>query len=133
MEPNRDTGPLNQGGPSDQASQRPDERDQGMLGSQQGRPQVQAERPERPGDNSADSRAGTTPNSPAGSNAKSPAGEHAPVRGDGEGMSDTERKAGTPDARATTDWRPGAGEPGVRHEPAVPGRPAGSRGESSRS
>ena len=92
MNPTRRTRPLNQGGPSDQASQRQDARDEGGLGSQQGRPQAQAERSD-----------------PAVGAAESPG--RTPAEDSAHGMSETERKAGTPDARATTDWRHGEGEP----------------------
>lgn len=99
-----DSGGLNQGGPSDQGSVRPDPRERGDAGSQQGRPQNQevhaAEReaqkqpPDRPVHDAA-----------ASSHASS--GEPPELRG----VSETERAAGTPDPRATTDWTHGEGEP----------------------
>jgi hypothetical protein len=103
MENDRRSEPLGQGGPSDQASQRRDPRDDGDQGAQSGRPQAQHSASEE-GESGA----------PAGGGAVS----RAPVRGDGEGMSDTERKAGTPDARATTDWRHGEGEPSTGRDDA---------------
>jgi hypothetical protein len=98
-----DSGGLNQGGPSDQAGPRPDSRECGGEGSQQGRPQNQAaqederEARKRPGRPAQE----TAADSPAASD------EPAELRG----VSDTERAAGTPDPRATTDWTHGEGEP----------------------
>jgi hypothetical protein len=87
-----DSGGLNQGGPSDQASAKPEAQDPGRQGSQSGRPQRQET--EAPGS------AATGP-------------RHPPVARPEEarGVSETEREAGTPDPRATTDWNHGEGEP----------------------
>lgn len=88
-----DSGGLNRGGPSDQASNRPDAQDEGQQGSQSGRPQRQeAEPPSRH-------------RPPGRANEETPASSDAPE--DLRGVSETEREAGTPDPRATTDWTQG--------------------------
>ena len=93
MNRSSDSGGLNQGGPSDQASNKPDAQDGGRQGSQRGRPQRQeAEQP------SGDRPSTHDPDTPA---ARSDAPE------DTRGVSETEREAGTPDPRATTDWTQG--------------------------
>lgn len=90
---NDDDDSLLQGGPGDQASAAADARQAGLAGSQQGRPQAQEH------EVVARERQARQP-APAASGA------------DGErGISATERQAGTPDERATTDWSHGEGEP----------------------
>src|SRR5688572_30721548 len=93
----KDTGRLNQGGPADQAGPQPldtGKQDMGQPGSQSGRPQAQdpLERPWRPGEYA-----------PGSSAAEPPKKER--------GISETERQAGTPDPRATTDGEHGENEP----------------------
>lgn len=89
----RDPGGLNQGGPGDQSSVRPTPQDDGGQGSQSGRPQAQEplEKPWRPGE-------------------QAPGAADDPPEKE-RGVSDTERRAGTPDPRATTDWEHGENEP----------------------
>ena len=86
-----DSGGLNQGGPSDQSSAKPDAQDRGRQGSQSGRPQ--RKEPEQPG------------------SAEEAPRQHEPRPEEVRGVSETEREAGTPDPRATTDWTHGEGEP----------------------
>jgi hypothetical protein len=91
----RDTGGLGLGGPSDQSAIRTTDQDDAEPGSQAGWPRKQ-----EPGataghpDAAAKTRRGDT-------TAESE-----------RGISETERRAGTPDPRATTDWSHGEGEPG---------------------
>jgi hypothetical protein len=88
----QDNGRLNQGGPGDQSGPRPSPQDGSQQGSQSGRPQSQEplERPWRPGE-------------PApGASADEPPEKE-------RGISDTERRGGTPDPRATTDGLQGEG------------------------
>lgn len=85
-------GGLNQGSPADQAGAQSKALDEGRQGSQSGGPQRQdAEQP---------------------ANAATDSPRHAPtVRPEeARGLSETEREAGTPDPRATTDWNHGEGE-----------------------
>jgi hypothetical protein len=93
MNRSSDSGGLNRGGPSDQASIRPDAQDEGRQGSQSGRPQRQAA--EQP----------TADEPSRGGRAQGVAASDAPE--DTRGVSETEREAGTPDPRATTDWTQG--------------------------
>ena|SRR5437868_1127313 len=86
-----DSGGLNQGGPSDQAAVKPDAQDGGRQGSQSGRPQRQETQ------------------QPCSAN-ESPR-QRKPRPEEARGVSETEREAGTPDPRATTDWAHGEGEP----------------------
>jgi len=91
MNRSSDSGGLNQGGPSDQASNKPDAQDSGRQGSQSGRPQRQeAEQPSRKQPLDRDKPAA-----------------HSDAPEDTRGVSETEREAGTPDPRATTDWTQG--------------------------
>jgi len=93
MNRSSDSGGLNQGGPSDQSSIKPDAQDAGRQGSQSGQPQRQEA--EQPGSMQ-----------PAGGRKDKPASSSdAPE--DTRGVSETEREAGTPDPRATTDWTQG--------------------------
>ena len=91
MKQSSDSGGLNQGGPSDQSSNKPDAQDAGRQGSQSGQPQRQeAEQP-----------VGKQPRD----DGKPAASSDAPE--DTRGLSETEREGGTPDPRATTDWTQG--------------------------
>ncbi|MBA3597358.1 MAG: hypothetical protein H0W40_08270 [Methylibium sp.] len=85
---------LVQGGPGDQAGLSADSRDTGQAGSQQGRPQQQ-----EPATGQRTADGGSPP----------PNGQSA--NHDERAITDMERKAGTPDDRATTDWAHGEGEP----------------------
>lgn len=113
----RDPGPLNQGGPSDPSSPRPDAREAATQGSQSGQPKRQEESPPispgpRPGDPvfaAPSERATAKPGHPSRERAAS--GEPDEPRG----VSETERQAGTPDPHATTDASVGQG-------PGSPGR-----------
>jgi hypothetical protein len=83
--------PLVDGGPSDQASVRPDPQDAGRHGSQSGRPQWQD-------DGGPLQRPDPRPPPPAA------APGHAPNGGDegARAVSETERRAGSPDAEVST-------------------------------
>jgi hypothetical protein len=105
MNQKRDSGGLNQGGPSDQGSVRPEPQDDAEQGSQSGRPQfeerhAQAELAAKRDRAEKDKPAERAPPLPQASTAE-----------DERGISATEREAGTPDPRATTDWSHGEGEP----------------------
>ncbi len=98
---------LVQGGPGDQAGASADARDTGRAGSQQGRPQRQEGA-------AAERRAED----------KAPHAPMPPDDQDDRPVSDMERRAGTPDERATTDWLHGEGEPAANETP----RPAKAAG-----
>lgn len=95
---------LIQGGPGDQAGPSADSRDTGRAASQQGRPQVQDDAAAPGRVQSGAPRAGER-------------GNPAPDKEDDRAVSETERKAGSPDERATTDWAHGEGEPAGRERP----------------
>lgn len=95
-----------QGGPGDQAGPSADPRDTGGAGSQQGRPQQQEDVPAERDDGTRSPSAGSQVHGP----------------GDDRAVSDMERRAGTPDDRATTDWAHGEGEPPVTGPPTDPAR-----------
>ncbi|MBA3590217.1 hypothetical protein [Methylibium sp.] len=88
---------LVQGGPGDQAGPFADPRDTGQTGSQRGRPQQQE---------SATAQRGAEGGLP-------PSSGEQQDRHDERVVTDMERKAGTPDDRATTDWAHGEGEPKI--------------------
>jgi hypothetical protein len=85
MNRSKDRGGLNQGGPSDQETNRPQAQDDAPQGSQSGQPRRQE-------------RAQPPSRKPSAAS-----GEPDELRG----VSETEREAGTPDPRATTDWTQG--------------------------
>jgi hypothetical protein len=85
-----DSGGLNRGGPSDQASEKPDAQDRRRQGSPGGQPQRHET-----------AQPGGAEESPR---------QHEPGPEEARGVSETEREAGTPDPRATTDWNHGEGE-----------------------
>lgn len=90
---------LNQGGPGDQKSPRKQQGDENELGSQSGRVQHQA--PLMPKHGGAQQPG-----------QKRPEAKDLPQRSTAEderGVSDTERRAGSPDPRATTDSGDGSG------------------------
>jgi hypothetical protein len=87
---------LNQGGPGDQRGPRPDPQDDGQQGSQSGRPQNQGP---------------AMPDKPGAQRPRAPLPQDSTAE-DERGVSDTERQAGTPDPRATTDWIHGENEQG---------------------
>jgi hypothetical protein len=84
--------PLVDGGPSDQASVRPEPQDAGRQGSQSGRPQVQEE--------GAPSQ---RPDPHGAAPAASPDDARRDVAEGERGVSETERRAGSPDPHASTD------------------------------
>lgn len=97
---------LLQGGPGDQAGPSADPRDTGRAGSQQGRPQQQE-------DAAAPARV-EGGRAPRAAESRNP----VPDAQDDRAVSETERQAGNPDDRATTDWTHGEGEPAGREPPA---------------
>lgn len=103
--PATDNDSLIQGGPGDQAGPADDARDRGRAGSQQGRPQEQERRVER--DAGQDAGRAASRDADRGAKRAPPPND----AGDERAISDMERRAGTPDERATTDWSHGEGEP----------------------
>jgi hypothetical protein len=87
-----DSKPLGEGGPSDQGTVRPDPQDAGRQGSQSGRPQVQEE-------GAPSQRPDPSPPAPAVAPGHAP---HETAEGE-RGLSETERRAGSPDADVTSD------------------------------
>lgn len=96
---------LIQGGPGDQAGPSADLQDTGHAGSQQGRPQQQED---------AAAPARVKAKAPRAAEPRDP----VPDAQDDRAVSQTERQAGSPDDRATTDWTHGEGEPSGRERPA---------------
>lgn len=93
---------LGHGGPGEQDDPAAPAPGDGVMGSQSGRP-------------------GHQPAKEGGPPAAHPAQPLAPGES-ARGTSETERIAGTPDDRATTDWQHGEGEPRPDTAPAAPTR-----------
>jgi hypothetical protein len=100
MSPKQDEAGLNQGGPGEQRSPRESDTDAARTGSSQGGAPL-------PGDDGSERLPSRKPGPPVhGADNESDDVER--------GASATERDAGTPDDRATTDGQHGEGEPARR-------------------